>query len=65
MNKKNIQTGIHYPIALPSLEAYKKLDQIASCPVATDIDKSLVSLPVGEHLSSQDTNFVVEEILKL
>ncbi len=65
LNKKNIQTGIHYPIALPSLEAYKKLDQIASCPVATDIDKSLVSLPVGEHLSSQDTNFVVEEILKL
>lgn len=65
LNKNNIQTGIHYPIALPNLEAYKHLNQNSSCPVATALDKNLVSLPIGDHLSPEDVSFVVEEILKL
>ena len=64
LNKDGIQTGIHYPIALPSLEAYKNLNQAHTCPSATSIDKNLVSLPIGEHLTDEDVSYVIDRVLK-
>tara|TARA_B100000963_G_scaffold143536_1_gene125051 strand:+ start:10415 stop:11524 length:1110 start_codon:yes stop_codon:yes gene_type:complete len=64
LRKDGIQTGIHYPIALPSLEAYKNLNQAHTCPSATSIDKNLVSLPIGEHLTDEDVSYVIERVLR-
>ena len=54
-----IETGIHYPIALPRLTAYQGLHQTTSSDATAD---QLLSLPMGEHLSSGDVKRVVREV---
>jgi dTDP-4-amino-4,6-dideoxygalactose transaminase len=58
LNEKNIQTGIHYPIALPKLEAYEYLNQKNENFFANITDKQLLSLPVAEHIKKKDVLFV-------
>ena len=41
-----IQTGIHYPIALPNLNAFKKLGQQSEKGFAWTCGKDLLSLPI-------------------
>jgi dTDP-4-amino-4,6-dideoxygalactose transaminase len=62
LKEKEIQTGVHYPIALPKLGAYKYLDQAQASFIANEYDSQLLSLPIGEHLSLDDALQVVETI---
>ena len=48
----NIQTGIHYPHALPKLPAYEYLNQQTEEGAAWVQDETLLSLPIGEHLAT-------------
>ena len=57
-----VQTGIHYPIALPKLAAYAYLGQSAEPMVALRQDAELLSLPMGEHLNLQDVDLIVHAI---
>lgn len=57
-----IETGIHYPIALPKLAAYSYNTQDTSEFFACRTDKELLSLPIGEHLSESDAMLVCEKI---
>ena len=59
MAKKGIQTGIHYPVALPKLQAYN-----VPCNVfkACKEDDYLVSLPIGEHLTKKEVKTVIQAI---
>ena len=56
-----VETGIHYPIALPKLQAFafnadlEKTSNFFAC----QIDSDLLSLPVGEHLNLADAKNVV------
>ena len=50
LNSKDIQTGIHYPIALPKLQAYHYLAQQDEEFFANHHDGELLSLPIGEHM---------------
>lgn len=59
---RNIETGIHYPVALPKLAAYSYNTQDSSGFFACRIDKELLSLPIGEHLNESDAMFVCEKI---
>lgn len=52
--ERDIQTGIHYPIALPSLAAFADHPQANADMFACEQDKHLLSLPMGDHLSTQD-----------
>jgi len=52
--QNNIQTGIHYPISLPKLKAYQYLGQAHDQMFANVSDSSLLSLPIGEHLSNKE-----------
>jgi dTDP-4-amino-4,6-dideoxygalactose transaminase len=54
LGSKDIQTGIHYPTALPKLEAYKNHTQDCSDFFACSSDSELLSLPMGEHLEDED-----------
>jgi dTDP-4-amino-4,6-dideoxygalactose transaminase len=54
LNAAGIQTGIHYPIALPKLAAYGYLGQAKENMSANRFDGELLSLPMGEHLSLAD-----------
>lgn len=57
-----IQTGIHYPIALPKLLAYEYLSSSNKTPVANNHDHQLLSLPIGEHLSVENILFVCSSL---
>jgi len=60
--EREIQTGIHYPIALPKLQAYDYLGQGEDDFFANRSDVTLLSLPIGEHLSVEDARTVVEGV---
>ena len=58
----SIQTGIHYPIALPKLAAYAHLKQAADPMIANSQDSQLLSLPIGEHLTDDEVDLVIAAI---
>lgn len=53
-----IQTGIHYPIALSQLAAYRYLQQDQENLRVHAFAGELLSLPMGPHLSKQDVDAV-------
>lgn len=62
LGKRDIQTGIHYPVALPKLSAYAYLDQSHENMFANEIDARILSLPIGDHMVMEDAVFVAEAI---
>lgn len=62
LERNNIQSGIHYPVALPKLKAYEYLMEDYSKYKACNEDSLLLSLPIGEHLSNKEIEYVVEVI---
>lgn len=57
-----IETGIHYPKALPKLQAYDYLDQAETSANYYMQDRTLLSLPIGEHLSLDQIDCVIVAI---
>lgn len=62
LKEQGIETGIHYPTALPKLLAYAHLDQASEPMRANAHDRELLSLPMGEHLSDEQVDMVIAEI---
>jgi dTDP-4-amino-4,6-dideoxygalactose transaminase len=62
LSEKNIQTGIHYPILLPKLKAYNYTKQANEQVFTNSLNNSLLSLPMGEHLSLDDIITVTSTI---
>lgn len=65
LEKKNIQTGIHYPKTLPELKIFKK-DHMSYCRRMNSIlyKKKILSLPIGEHLKINHLKYVSRNITK-
>jgi len=58
-----ISTGIHYPIALPNLKAYKYLNHVDSdFPEATKASSEIVSLPMYPELQKEQILYIAERI---
>jgi len=57
--EEGIQTGVHYPVALPKLKAYEYLDQSAEKGFAWRLDKELLSLPIGEHIDFDEVKKIL------
>jgi dTDP-4-amino-4,6-dideoxygalactose transaminase len=53
-----VETGVHYPIALPKLKAYASLGQQNEPMFANQADEQVLSLPLGEHLSDADLSTI-------
>lgn len=62
LNENGIQSGIHYPIALPKLKAYEYIGQGNENFFSNNTDKELLSLPIGEHLNENQLSLVIEAI---
>jgi dTDP-4-amino-4,6-dideoxygalactose transaminase len=60
LKEHGVQTGVHYPIALPKLEAYAYLGQSAENTFANRSDSTLLSLPIGDHMTADDARHVAE-----
>ena len=57
-----IQTAIHYPVALPKLRAYASLGQANDDLFVNRSDVLLLSLPIGEHMTTGDADEVARAI---
>jgi len=57
--ERGIETGVHYPIALPKLNAYAYLGTPDSNAFYNQTDTELLSLPIGEHLTIENIAVVV------
>jgi dTDP-4-amino-4,6-dideoxygalactose transaminase len=62
LSADGIQTGIHYPIALPKLRAYEYLGQSREATRANRLDGEVLSLPMGEHITLRDVDRVCDSI---
>jgi dTDP-4-amino-4,6-dideoxygalactose transaminase len=59
---QGIETGIHYPVALTQLRAYDYLNQGGEDLFVNKAAGTLLSLPIGEHMSDEDVTSVSEAI---
>ena len=59
---RGIESGVHYPIALPRLAAYQHLGQAGESMFSNEAAGTLLSLPIGEHLSDADVDEVIAVI---
>jgi len=53
-----VETGIHYPVALSKLQAYHHLNQSSEESFANQTDAYLLSLPIGEHITTREVDEV-------
>ena len=59
---RGVQVGIHYPIALPDLEAYSYLQDPNPPTRASCMASKLLSLPIGDQLADVDVQEVIESV---
>lgn len=63
LSEKGIQTGIHYPIALPFLNAYKYLNaQPKDFPNAFQYQSEILSLPIYPELSLENQDYIIDSL---
>jgi dTDP-4-amino-4,6-dideoxygalactose transaminase len=63
LKNKGIDTGIHYPIALPLLKAYEYMKHSAAdFPVASGQMNQLLSLPMYAELTSEQITYVCDNL---
>jgi dTDP-4-amino-4,6-dideoxygalactose transaminase len=63
LKSKGIETGIHYPTALPFMPAYKYLGhQAKDFPVAHKYQGEIISLPMFPELSEEQMIYVADSI---
>jgi len=61
LKAKGISTGIHYPIAIPYLLAYKNLEHKPSdFPVASQFQKEILSLPMFPELAEEQIKHICD-----
>ena len=63
LSEKGVATGIHYPIPLPFLKAYRYLGHKPSdFPVAYAYKDEILSLPMYGDISDDQVDYVIETI---
>jgi len=65
LKEQGIDTGIHYPIALPNLQAYRYLGhKPEDFPVASSYSNEVVSLPMFPELTEEQIEYVCHHLKK-
>lgn len=63
LKERGIETVIHYPVALPNLEAYQYLRLAPGLfPVATGLQAEILSLPMYPEMTEEAVQFVASSI---
>lgn len=64
LKKKDIYTGIHYPVPIHLQNAYKFLGLKSGCfPIVENCAKEFISLPMFSKLTPKQIDYVVREIM--
>jgi dTDP-4-amino-4,6-dideoxygalactose transaminase len=62
LSNRGIETGIHYPVALPNLMAYRYLGcRPEDFPVATAYSKEILSLPMFPEITENQIQYVCNQ----
>jgi dTDP-4-amino-4,6-dideoxygalactose transaminase len=65
LKARNIETGIHYPIALPLLKAYQHLGfKAEDFPVSSSQQSKLLSLPMYAEMTKEQITYVCENLIE-
>jgi dTDP-4-amino-4,6-dideoxygalactose transaminase len=65
LSERGISTGIHYPVPLPFLKAYRYLDcKPSDFPVAYSYKDEILSLPMHGDLTDDQVDYVIEVVRK-
>jgi dTDP-4-amino-4,6-dideoxygalactose transaminase len=63
LKERGIETGIHYPTALPNLPAYSYLHHKPNdFPIASDFQDKIISLPMYPELKENQIHFICQTI---
>lgn len=63
LSNRGIETGIHYPIALPNLIAYRYLGyRPEDFPIATAYSKEILSLPMFPEITKSQIQYVCNQV---
>ena len=63
LKENEIGTAIHYPVAIPFMEAYKELNyQLSDLPNSATFQDEILSLPMYPELTKEMMDFVVDKI---
>ena len=63
LESQGIQTAIHYPTALPNLQAYKYLNhRREDFEVASAYQDEILSLPMYPELDANQINYIADKI---
>lgn len=63
LKNKGILTGIHYPIALPNLQAYRYLNyKPGDFPIAASYQSRLLSLPIFAEITRGQQDYIIDSI---
>jgi len=62
LKNSGIETGIHYPLSLPEQPVFAEHLNYCRNYRAVKESKTLLSLPIGEHLGVEEVTFVAEKI---
>ncbi|MEJ0081064.1 MAG: DegT/DnrJ/EryC1/StrS family aminotransferase [Puia sp.] len=61
--EKGIETSVHYPTALPNLQAYQYLGyKPTDFPVATELQDQILSLPMYPELTEEMIKYIADSI---
>jgi dTDP-4-amino-4,6-dideoxygalactose transaminase len=65
LDKNQIETIIHYPVAPVNQKYYKKIIKSKKkYPIASKFEKEALSLPLGKHLSNKQQDLIISTIRK-
>ena len=63
LKQNDISVGVHYPIALPNLEAYKYLGyKPEDFPIASKLQNEILSLPMFPELTEEKIEYITSKI---
>ncbi len=66
LRKHGVETAVHYPRPLNDQPLYRKLGYDEDCcPIARDVSKRILSLPVHPLISENDIDYIVEILSKI
>jgi dTDP-4-amino-4,6-dideoxygalactose transaminase/predicted nucleic-acid-binding protein len=63
LKERGISTGVHYPIGLPYLEAYKYLNHTKEdFPITYKNQNKIMSLPIYDEMTDEMVKYVIDKI---
>jgi len=64
LHARDIQTDVHYPVALQKLKAYSRRYPVDTGMIVNRIDRTLLSLPMGPHLTEEDVGSIGNAVIE-